>query len=168
MIHNIVLSYDYVKLKRWRQWTNVPLSLAILIASMYRAFLEATECCHQETSTRVTTTTRQCKMYPLCWPFWWPALCVSQWRRFMAFIKATKCPYQASTHSDSINRTHQCRLFLQFHREKGLKLTCWPLITITHQTDEKHLRKMSEYFVEVVNKVFNRYNNCFLWIVINQ
>jgi hypothetical protein len=33
---------------------------------------------------------------------------------------------------------------------------------VTHQTDEKHLNNMSEYFVGVVNIVFNRYNNCFL------
>ena len=30
---------------------------------------------------------------------------------------------------------------------------------VTHQTDEKHLNKMSDYFVGVVNIVFNRYNN---------
>jgi len=28
------------------------------------------------------------------------------------------------------NRTRQRRLFWTFHREKGLELTCWPLITI--------------------------------------
>ena len=56
--------------------------------------------------------------------------CIAQWRRFRAFIKATKHRHQASTRSDSINWTRQRRLFLQFHREKGLELTCWPLITI--------------------------------------
>jgi len=39
---------------------------------------------------------------------------------------------------------------------------------VTYQTDEKHLNNMSEYFVGVVNLVFNRYNNRFLWRVINQ
>jgi len=40
--------------------------------------------------------------------------------------------------------------------------------SVTYQTDEKHLNNMSEYFVGVVNIVFNRYNNHFLWRVINQ
>jgi len=38
---------------------------------------------------------------------------ITLWRRFVAFIKATKRRHRASSHSDSINR-----------REKGLKLTC--------------------------------------------
>ena len=33
---------------------------------------------------------------------------------------------------------------------------------VTYQTDEKHLNNMVEYFVGVVNVVFNRYNNRFL------
>ncbi len=33
---------------------------------------------------------------------------------------------------------------------------------VTYQIDEKHLNNMSEYFVRVVNIVFNRYNNRFL------
>ena len=33
---------------------------------------------------------------------------------------------------------------------------------VTDQNDEKHLNNMSEYFVGVVNIVFNRYNNSFL------
>ena len=33
---------------------------------------------------------------------------------------------------------------------------------MAYQTDEKHLNNMSEYFVGVVNIVFNRYNNRFL------
>jgi hypothetical protein len=39
---------------------------------------------------------------------------------------------------------------------------------VTYQTDEKHLNNMPEYFVGVVNTAFNRYNNRFLWRVINQ
>jgi hypothetical protein len=39
---------------------------------------------------------------------------------------------------------------------------------VKYQTDEKHLNNMSEYFVGVVNVVFNRYNNRFLLCVINQ
>ncbi len=55
---------------------------------------------------------------------------IAWWRRFVAFIKATKPHHRASTRSDSINVTRQCQLFWLFHREKGLQLTCWPLITI--------------------------------------
>jgi hypothetical protein len=33
---------------------------------------------------------------------------------------------------------------------------------VTYQTDEKHLNNMSEYFVGVVNIVFNCCNNRFL------
>ena len=32
---------------------------------------------------------------------------------------------------------------------------------MTHQSDEKHINDMSEYFVGVVNIAFNRYNNRF-------
>ena len=53
--------------------------------------------------------------------------CIAWWRRFVASTKATK---RLSTRSDNINRTRQRRMFLLFHREKGLELTCWPLITI--------------------------------------
>ena len=58
--------------------------------------------------------------------------CISQWRRFVAFIKATKRHHRASTRSDSIigTRQNQSRLFWTFHHEKELQLTCWPLITI--------------------------------------
>ena len=33
---------------------------------------------------------------------------------------------------------------------------------VTHQTDEKHIYNMSKYFVGVVNKAFNCYNNRFV------
>ena len=53
-----------------------------------------------------------------------------QWRRFVAFIKATTHHNWASTRPNNINRTRQGQLFLLFYREKGLQLTCRPLITI--------------------------------------
>ena len=56
--------------------------------------------------------------------------CIAQWRRSRAFIKATEHSHRMSTRSNSSNQTHQRRLFLWFHREKGLELTWWPLITI--------------------------------------
>ena len=112
--------------------------------SMTRASLEATGRHHQATTCSVSpwwppgrqSTKQQCKMYPLCWPFFWPlrrydTVCITQWRRFMAFIKATKHHHQVSTHSDITNQTHQhLSLFLLFHHENGIELTCWPLITI--------------------------------------
>ena len=55
---------------------------------------------------------------------------ITQRRRFVAFIKATTRHHRASTHSNSINQTHQRQLLLLFHCEKGLAFTCWPLITI--------------------------------------
>ena len=51
---------------------------------------------------------------------------IAWWRRFVAFIKATKRHHRASTCSDITNRTCQRWLILLFHREKGLQLTCWP------------------------------------------
>ena len=73
------------------------------------------------------------------------------WRKFVAFIKATKRRHRASTRTDITNRTRQRRLISKFHREKGLQLTCWPLLTMgmTNQTVEKHLNNniMSEYYV---------------------
>jgi hypothetical protein len=55
---------------------------------------------------------------------------IAWWRRSRAFMKATKHHHRVSTRFNSINWTHQRRLFLRFHREKGLELTCWPPITI--------------------------------------
>ena len=55
---------------------------------------------------------------------------IARWRRFVAFIKATKRHHRASTCSDIKKGTHQLRLFRTFHREKELQLTWWPL-TIT-------------------------------------
>jgi hypothetical protein len=55
---------------------------------------------------------------------------ITCWRRFLAFLKATKRRHRASTHFNITNRTHQRRLFLTFHCEKGLQLTCWVGITI--------------------------------------
>jgi len=49
---------------------------------------------------------------------------IALWRRFVAFMKATKRHHQASTRSDSIHRTCQSRLFWTFHRGNR------PLITI--------------------------------------
>ncbi len=55
---------------------------------------------------------------------------ISWWRRFVAFIKATKRHHWVCTRSDITNWTHQCRLILTFHPKKGLQLTCWHQIKI--------------------------------------
>ena len=50
---------------------------------------------------------------------------IARWRRFMAFIKATKCRHWASTRSDITNRTrHRGLILTTVHREKGFQLTC--------------------------------------------
>jgi len=59
----------------------------------------------------------------------------------------------ASTRSIISNRTGQRRLIPTFHHDKGLKLTCWPLIKIwgvTYQTDRYHISKTIGYLVGVV------------------
>ena len=56
-------------------------------------------------------------------------VCITRWRRFMAFLKATK----VSTYSDNINRMptpNFCGILYRQIIEKGLKLTFRPLITI--------------------------------------
>ena len=61
---------------------------------------------------------------------WFYIARIARWRWSRAFIKATKHCHRASTRSNSINRRCQRQLFLQLYCEKGLELTCWPLITI--------------------------------------
>jgi hypothetical protein len=55
---------------------------------------------------------------------------ITRWRRFAAFIKATKRHHRTSTWSNITKGTCQLQLFWTFHCEKELQLTCWPLITI--------------------------------------
>ena len=96
---------------------------------------------------------------------------IARWRRFVAFIKATKCRHLASTRSDRHQSDMTTPISGVYFIVKLLKksLSC-PNNNrgVTHQTDEKHLNNMSEHFVGVVNIGFNRYNNSFLWRVINQ
>ena len=62
------------------------------------------------------------------WRYYTP--CIARWRRFVAFLKATKHRHRASTCSDIKKGTRQRWLFRTFHREKEVQLRCWPLITI--------------------------------------
>jgi hypothetical protein len=96
--------------------------------------------------------------------------CIAWWRRFVAFIKATKRRHRVSTRSNSINRTRLPLILGVYFIVRSLKKSSsYPNNKrgVTHQTDEKHLNNMPEYFVVVVNIGFNRYNNRFLLHVIN-
>jgi hypothetical protein len=97
--------------------------------------------------------------------------CTAQWRRSMAFIKATKRRHWVSTCSNSINWTHLPLIVGVYFIVKLLKKSssCPKTIGgVTHQTDEKPSNNMSEYFVGVVNIAFNHYNNRFVLHFINQ
>ncbi len=90
----------------------------------------------------------------------------------MAFIKATKRRrrHRASTcfyrHQSDMPTPNSGVYFIVKSLKKSL--SC-PNNNrgVTHQTDEKHLHNMSEYFVGVVNIAFNRYNNRFALRIIN-
>jgi hypothetical protein len=56
--------------------------------------------------------------------------CITRWRRFVAFIKATKRHHRTSTRSDITQSDTHLWLFPTFHCEKELQLTCWPLVKI--------------------------------------
>ena len=148
---NMVLSYNYAKQYRRRRHTNAPPLRAISMAmvrrwsdtfgftrcSMSRANrkpLDATigrllapYCLGRQPEQQQTK--RGCKCVH-CWPFWWPLQCTCNIPRASPFTKATKHRHRVSTHSNIKKGTHQLRLFRTFHREKELKLTCWPLLTM--------------------------------------
>ena len=92
---------------------------------------------------------------------------IARWRRFMALVKATKRRHRASTCSDRHHLDMPAPISGVYFIVKLLKKSSsCPNNNrgVTHQTetDEKQLNNMSEYFVGVVNIVFNRYNNRFL------
>jgi hypothetical protein len=72
---------------------------------------------------------------------------IAQWRRFMAFLKATKYRHRASTRSDSINQTCLPLIIGVYFIVKSLKngSSC-PNNNrgMTHQSDEKHLNNNTE------------------------
>ena len=96
--------------------------------------------------------------------------CIALWMRSMAFIKATKRHQRVSTRSDR----HQSDMptpisGVCFIVKLLKKSSSCPNNnrSVTHQTDEKHLNNISEYFVGVVNIAFNCYNNRFVFRIIN-
>jgi hypothetical protein len=99
------------------RWCNTE---RITWCSMTRASPEATESRHRATTHSISprrpkgqqSTQRLCKNVPtllavsmaitMCRYY---TTCIAQWRRFVAYINATKHRHRASTRSDSINRT---------------------------------------------------------------
>ncbi len=154
MDHNMVLSYDYINWNRRRRRTNAPPLQANMMAMAVhqsdtvsidrrmksRAFIKAAQHRHQVTTRSVlpgghqgdSKQNKNAKYPPLCWPFWWPWWCagntahITQWRWFVAFLKATKHRHWASTHSDITQSDMLTPEFGGIFHE----LTFWPLITI--------------------------------------
>ena len=88
----------------------------------------------------------------------------------MAFIKAIKRRHRANSRSDSINRTRLPLILGVYFIVKLLKKSSScpnNNMGVSHQTDEKHLNNMSEYFVGKGDIAFNRYNNRFELCIIN-
>ena len=185
----MVLRYDFSSWYKWQRRTNVAFSMAMAVCrcnteritrcSMTRASPKATGHHHPVTTCSVLprrlpwrqSTQLKCNMYPICWPFWWPyyAARVAQWRRFVAFIKATKNHHRASTRSNRHQPDMPAPISGVYFIVKSLKKSSsCPNINrgVTHQTDEKY-HSMSEYFVGVVNIAFDCYNNCFVLCIIN-
>jgi len=105
--------------------------------SMPRATPEATGRHHWATTHWRQSTKQLCKVHLLCWPFRWPSRCTGEIPRVLTDgggFWLSKKPLNAAIGQAltpiGINRTCQRWLFLTFHHEKGLKLTCWPLKTI--------------------------------------
>jgi pheromone shutdown protein TraB len=83
-------------------------------------------------------------------------MCIARWRRFVAFIKATKCHHRVSTCSDSINWTLQRRVssISLWKRARVDMLAQNNNRGMAYQTDEKHLTNLLEYFVGAVKLAY--------------
>jgi len=90
---------------------------------------------------------------------------MARWSRSMAFIKATKPHHWTRTCSNRHQSDMPTPISGVYFNVKSLKksLSC-PNNNrgVTHQSNEKHLNNMSEYFVGVVNTALNCYNDHFL------
>jgi len=149
MDHMIVLSYDYSNRNRRRRQTNAHPSRAILKAmavrrcdtkriaqcSMTRASLEATGCPSGDYSLHIAPSAARATinltmmqqvltllavLMAIAMRQYYTAH-IARWKRFVNFIKATKCHHWMSTCSDIIKGTRQLRLrlFRTFHCEKS-------------------------------------------------
>ena len=94
---------------------------------------------------------------------------IARWRRFLAFIKATKHRHRVSTRSDRHQSESDMPNPISVIVKSLKKSSSCPNNNrgVTHQTDEKHLNNMSEYFVGVVNIAINCYDNHFVLRIIN-
>jgi hypothetical protein len=81
---------------------------------------------------------------------------IAQWRRFVAFIKATKRHHQTSTCSN-IKGTLQLRCFGHFIVKRAPVDMLAPNnnMGMTYHTNEKHLTIFLEYFFGVVKLAIN-------------
>ena len=94
---------------------------------------------------------------------------IARWRRFLAFIKNTKRRHRACTRSDRHQSDMPNPISGVYFIVKSLKKSSsCPNNNrgVTHQTDEKHLNNMSEYFVGVVNIAIICNNNHFVLRII--
>jgi len=141
----MVLSYDYSSQIRRRQQTNAPPSRAKSMAMAVRRWdteriaqcsitgvsPEATGRCHRATTRSVSPCGRQGDNQPnnngthvptllavliAIAMRWYDTARIARWRRFVAFIKATKRHHRASTCSDIIKGTSQCSLSFKSFR----------------------------------------------------
>jgi len=141
----MVLSYNYSNRNRRRRRTNAPPSRAISMAIAVRrcntasivwwrrsrAFIKTTNHRHRATTRSVlprrlpgrqSTEQRWYNVLPLLTILMAVAVRrynttrIAWWRRFMAFLKATKRRHRVSTHSDRIKGTSQCREFTIFFK----------------------------------------------------
>jgi len=121
--------------------------------------------CIAPAGARATANKTINKMYSLCWPFWWPWRCTGPYRtrRLMEEVQDfhkshyTKRCHQASTHSDRHQSDMPTPILGVYFILKLLKKgSSCPSnnMGMTHQSDEKHLNNMAEYFVGVVNIAF--------------
>jgi hypothetical protein len=109
---------------------------SIAQCGMSRATPETTVCQHQVNTHSVSPqrppgqqankqqSTNDCKKVSktmamaMCW---YVTAHIARWRRFRAFLNATKCHHQASIGANNDNQSRMCRFFLCFHHQNRRK-----------------------------------------------
>ena len=155
MDHMMVLSNDYCNRNRRRRRTNAPPSRAISMAmSVRRCNTERITQCSMTRALPEATGRRHWATTRFVSPRWPPGrqslwTCthfdghfdghrdaavlyprIARWRRFVAFIKATKRHHPTSTRSDSVNRSSQCCYFRDISSSNHWKRAWVALMTI--------------------------------------
>jgi hypothetical protein len=129
MDHMIVLSYDYSNRNRRRRRTNAPSSRAISMAmSVHRCNTERITQCQGDNHYEHVPTLLAISIAIAMQRCYTPH--IAQWRRFVAFIKATKRHHRTSTRSDSVNWSSQCCYFRDISSSNRWKRARVALITI--------------------------------------